>query len=152
MNVERSADGRNFTGITTITADALRCQQPFDYTDNKPLADINYYRLKMTDAYGKVTYSTIIAVLNKETGFDIVGLLPTLVNSNAILSVIAAQKTKMDVLITDIAGKQVQKIAYNLIAGLNQFTLNLANLTAGTYQITGYTADGKSRTVRFVKQ
>ena len=150
--MERSADGRNFTGITTITADALRCQQPFDYTDTHPVNGMNYYRLKMTDAYGKVTYSIIIAILNKESGFDIAGLYPTIVNSNATLNVTAAQKTKMDIVITDVTGRQVQKIACNLLAGSNQFTVNLSSLGAGTYQITGYTADGASRTIRFVKQ
>ncbi|WP_460557796.1 hypothetical protein [Ferruginibacter profundus] len=152
MILERSANNGNYTAITTITADAVRCQQPFDYTDNQPLAGMNYYRLKMIDANGKITYSTIIALLNKESGFDIVGLLPTVVNNNAILNVTAAQKTKMEVVITDIAGRQVQKIAYNLIAGSNQFTLNLGNLGAGTYQLNGYTAEGVSRTIRFVKQ
>ena len=152
MSLERSADNRNFTGINSIIADALRCEQPFSYTDNSPLAGTNYYRLKMTDANGKVSYSAAIAILNAATGFDIVGLLPNLVNNNAVLNVTAAQKTKMDVVVTDIAGKQVQKIAYNLIAGSNQFNINLSNLSAGTYQITGYTAEGKSRTVRFVKQ
>ena len=152
MSLERSANNRTFTGITTITADAVRCEQPFSFTDNNPLKGTNYYRLKMTDANGKITYSAAIAILNAASGFDIVGLMPTLVNNNAILNVTAAQKTKMDVIVTDIAGKQVQKIAYNLIAGSNQFSMNLADLSAGTYQITGYTADSKSKTIRFVKQ
>ncbi len=152
MSVQRSTDGRNYNSITTVFADALRCQQPFDYTDNNAPAGLNYYRLKMVDANGKITYSAPIAILNKETGFDIVGLSPTLVNTKAELNVTAAQKTTMTVVITDIAGKQVEKIAYNLIAGSNKFTVNAAGLSAGTYQITGYTADGKSRTIRFVKQ
>ena len=54
MSLERSADNRTFTGITTITADALRCEQPFSFTDNSPLKGTNYYRLKMTDANGKI--------------------------------------------------------------------------------------------------
>ncbi|MBP6024229.1 hypothetical protein [Ferruginibacter sp.] len=152
MSLERSADNRTFTGITTITADALRCEQPFNFTDNSPLKGTNYYRLKMIDANGKISYSAAIALLNAASGFDIVGLLPTLVNNNAVLNVTAAQKTKMDVLVTDITGKQVQKIGYNLIAGSNQFSMNLSGLAAGTYQITGYTAEGKSKTIRFVKQ
>jgi len=152
MVLERSADGRNFNAINTITADALRCEQPFDHTDNSPLAGMNYYRLKMIDANGKITYSNSIALLNKETGFDIVNLVPTLVTGNAVLNITAAQKTKMDIVITDISGRQVQKIAYNLIAGSNQFTINLANLSAGTYQMKGYAMDGVSRTIRFVKQ
>jgi hypothetical protein len=152
MSVQRSADGRNYNSITTVFADALRCQQPFDYTDNNAPAGLNYYRLKMVDANGKITYSAPIAILNKETGFDIVNLSPTLVNTKAELNVTAAQKTTMTVVITDVAGKQVQKMLYNLIAGSNKFTVNAAGLSAGTYQITGYTADGKSRTIRFVKQ
>ena len=152
MGLERSADKINFTHITTITADALRCQQPFDYTDNSPAAGLNYYRLKMTAANGKTSYSGAIAILNKATGFDFVSLMPSVVNNNAVLNITSAQKIKMDVVITDIAGKQIQKIAYNLIAGSNQFKLNLANLGAGTYQITGYTADGEPKTLRFVKQ
>lgn len=152
MKLERCADGKKFKEINSITADALRCQQPFDYIDTDPLTGMIYYRLKMIDAFGKVTYSSTIALLNKESGFDIVGLLPNLVNSNAVLNVTASQKTKMDVVVTDIAGKQVQKISFNLIAGSNQFNLNFSNLSAGTYQITGYTVFGKSRTVRFVKQ
>jgi hypothetical protein len=152
MSLERSADNRNFTAITTIVADALRCQQPFAYYDNVPLAGINYYRLKMINANGKITYSNPITILNKDAGFEIVGLLPNLIINNAVLNVTAAQKTKMQVVVTDITGRQVQQIAYNLIAGSNQFTINLGNLSAGTYQITGYTQEGKSRTVRFVKQ
>ncbi len=152
MSVQRSTDGRNYNSITTVFANALRCQQPFDYTDNNAPAGLNYYRLKMVDANGKITYSAPIAILNKETGFDIVGLSPTLVNTKAELNVTAAQKTTMTVGITDVAGKQVQKMVYNLVAGSNKFTVNAAGLSAGTYQITGYTADGKSRTIRFVKQ
>lgn len=152
MSVQHSADGRNYNSITTVFADALRCQQPFDYTDNNAPTGLNYYRLKMVDANGKITYSAPIAILNKETGFDIVGLSPTLVNTKAELNVTAAQKTTMTVVITDVAGKQVQKMVYNIIGGSNKFTVNAAGLSAGTYQITGYTADGKSRTIRFVKQ
>jgi hypothetical protein len=152
MSLERSEDGRNFTALTTITADALRCQQPFYYHDISPVKGINYYRLKITDAYDKVTYSSTIIVINKATGFEITGLLPTFVTNTAILNVSAAQKTKMDIVITDVTGKLVQKIACNLIAGNNQFNLNLVNFTSGTYQIIGYTAEGKSRTLRFVKQ
>ena len=152
MVLERSVETKNFSEINSITASALSCQQPFEYTDNYPAKGLNYYRLKMIDANGKTTYSSIIAILNKESGFEMVNLMPNIVTTNAILNVTAAQKTKMDVLITDVTGRQVQKIAYNLIAGSNQFTIDLSKLGTGMYQITGYTADGVSKAIRFVKQ
>lgn len=152
MIVERSADNKNFTAVNTVTATALRCQQPFDYTDAAPLQGINYYRLKTINDDGKVSYSTTIVLLNKQSGFDMVSLLPNVVTANAVLNIAAAQKTKLNIVITDIAGRQVQQANYNLVAGSNQFEINVASLAAGTYQITGYTAEGLTKTLRFVKQ
>jgi hypothetical protein len=152
MVLERSADGRNFTALTTIITDALRCQQPFDHTDKDPLPGMNYYRLKMIDTNDKITYSTIITLLNNATGFDMVDLYPRSVAGNIILKITAAQRTKINIVITDVSGRQLQKITYSLIAGTNQFTIDLSHLAAGTYQVTGYTVDGASKTIRFVKQ
>ncbi len=146
IEIERSSDGRNFNSLSTVGITV----KFFD--DKKLLSGINYYRIKITDINGAISYSSIATMLNKESGFEIVNLVPTLVTGNAVLNVTAAQKTKMDIVITDISGRQVQKIAYNLIAGSNQFTVNLSNLSAGTYQMKGYTMDGVSRTIRFVKQ
>ncbi|MBL0146852.1 MAG: hypothetical protein IPP48_15140 [Chitinophagaceae bacterium] len=74
MVLERSADNRNFAAINTVTADALRCAQPFNYVDASPLAGVNYYRLRITDANGKVTFSNTIAMVNKLSGIAIVGI------------------------------------------------------------------------------
>ncbi len=144
--LERSADGRNFMPLAVVNG----LTNSFD--DDKLMAGLNYYRIKITNLNGKVSYSAIVAVLNKETGFDIVGLMPNVITTSTILNVTAAQKTKMDVLITDAAGRQVQKITFNLIAGSNQFTIDLSKLGAGMYQLNGYTADGVSKVIRFVKQ
>jgi hypothetical protein len=152
LTIERSADGSNFKTIHSIVADGLRCLQPFSYTDNSLLPGYNYYRLKMVDENGRTTYSNRMVVLNKATGFDIINLAPTVVNSSGILNVTAAQKMAITVVVSDINGRQVQKNTYNLIAGSNLLRLNLANLAAGSYQITTYTADDEVKTVRFVKQ
>ena len=143
---------KNFTDINTITVPAARCQQPFDYTDNTPAGGTNYYRLKTINDDGKVTYSAVIVILNKATGFDIVSLLPNIVRSNALLNITSAQKTTLNMVITDAMGRPVQKAAYSLVAGSNQFEINVANLAAGMYRITGYTAEGTTKTIAFVKQ
>jgi hypothetical protein len=153
MAIERSADTRNFKTITSIIADGVRCLQPFAYTDNAPLSGNNYYRLKTVDENGKITYSTIVLIINKETGFDIAGILPSIINNNAaVLNASAAKKMQLTVVVTDMLGKQVQQVQYNLIAGSNQITINFSKLAAGTYQLVGYTTEGKSKTIRFVKQ
>jgi hypothetical protein len=90
--------------------------------------------------------------LNNSIGFNIQSLAPTLINSTAVLSVITQKSTKMNVIITDFAGRQLQQNIYSIIAGNNKIEINFSNLTAGVYHLVGYTADGKSKSIRFIKQ
>jgi hypothetical protein len=153
MAVERSSETRNFKTITTITANGTRCLQPFSYTDNNALAGNNYYRLKTVDENGKIIYSTVVLIINKETGFEIAGILPSLINnSTAVLNASAAKKMQLTVVVTDMLGKQVQLTQYNLAAGSNQILMNFSNLAAGAYQLAAYTAQGELKTIRFIKQ
>ena len=153
MEMLRSTDGRNFADIYSINATALQCQQPFNYTDTYPAAGINYYRLKMTDANGKISYSTIVSLINADKGFDIMNIVPNpVVNGKFELKVIAAQKANIEIIITDMQGRVIQKQTVNTIAGFNTVPVNVANLAAGTYHLFGNTAEGRSGVLRFVVQ
>jgi phosphoribosylformylglycinamidine (FGAM) synthase-like amidotransferase family enzyme len=106
----------------------------------------------MTDASGVVTYSTVITIINKESGFDIRALMPSIVSTSAVLNTSAAKKTQLNIAVTDFAGRQVLQSKHSLVAGSNQITFNFSTLAAGAYQITATTADGDKKTIRFVKQ
>jgi hypothetical protein len=152
MILERSANQVNFEPVHSITAPASRCLQPFSYVDGRPLTGINYYRLKSVDSDGKVTYSSIIAILNKARGLEIVSMLPNPVSSIAILNVSSATASKMQLVVTDIAGRQLESRTVTLIAGSNQLPLNFAKLASGVYYLTGASEDGEKMTIKFVKE
>ena len=153
IELQRSSDGRNYSGIYSIFATALRCAQPFDYTDDQPLGGVNYYRLKMTDADGKITYSSIVSLINAVKGIDVMNIAPNpIVSGNFNLKVSSAEKTQLEVLITDMQGRVLQKRSVNIIAGFNEIPMNVSGLSAGTYQLFGNTADGRTRVLRFVIQ
>ena len=153
IEVERSIDDRNYSSIYSITATALRCQQPFDYTDNQPAKGVNYYRLKMTAVDGKVTYSSIVSLINASKGIDVMNIAPNpVVNGGFNLKVSAAEKVQMQLQITDMQGRILQTQAVSLIAGFNSIPVNVKNLAAGTYQLFGNTVDGRTRVLRFVIQ
>jgi autotransporter-associated beta strand protein len=153
IEMERSIDGRNYSSIYSIYATALRCQQPFDYTDASPAAGVNYYRLKMTDANGKITYSSTVSLLNASKGIDILSIAPNpIVGGKFDLRVSAAQKTQMDIIITDMQGRVMQKRTVSMIAGFNAIPVNVSRFATGTYQVYGTTADGRSKVLRFVVQ
>jgi hypothetical protein len=151
FEIERSSDGRRFNSAGKITASQARCEQPFDYTDASPLPGMNYYRLKMTEADGALKYTAIIAILNKTSGFELVGLYPTLIQSKATLSITAAKKTSLQMTITDANGRMMQQRSMPVAEGSALLNLDLSGLAGGVYHLTGTTPEGYTKTIRFVK-
>jgi N-terminal domain of BNR-repeat neuraminidase len=149
--LERSADGRNFRALNNQNATATRCLQGFDYTDVNPLAGANYYRLKVTEPSGKFSYSTIVVLLNKEKGFELISLAPNPAIGKATLTLTSAKAGKIEIVIRDITGKNVSGKSLTVIAGNNPIDMNFATLGAGTYSITAINAEGEIKTIRFVK-
>ncbi len=153
IEMERSTDGRNYNSIYSIFATAVRCEQPFTHTDNQPAKGINYYRIKMTGADGKITYSTVVTLINAVKGIDVMNIAPNpIVNGRFNLKISTAEKTQMELVITDMQGRVLQKQSASMIAGFNQLPVNVRNLAAGTYQLFGNTTDGRTRVLRFVIQ
>lgn len=153
ISLERSSDSRNFSSVYSLSADAARCAQPFDHTDAQPLPGMNYYRLKLTDADGKISYSNIIALLNATKGFDILNISPNPVTGSTMkLNVASASATRLEIMIVDLAGRVMNRQSLKLVAGFNSFDINIANLSKGTYQVSGLTSEDKPAMVRFVKQ
>ena len=153
MILQRSADSRNFNDLYSITADALRCNQPFDYTDAGPLKGMNYYRLKIMDADGHVTYSSIVALLNAANGFDIISIAPNpVVNDHFNLNVASAVSGKMELDIFDMQGRLVNRQSISLIAGFSNIPVYVSNLAVGTYNVRAGMAGEQSKVLRFVKQ
>jgi hypothetical protein len=115
---------------------------------------MNYYRLKMVDVNGKISYSGIVALLNAVKGFEIINVAPNPVTSSGLfkLNVTSAQSTKVDLLITDMMGRVVMRQSNTLFDGYNSIDMNVSTLASGTYTISAVTADEKTRTVRFAKQ
>ncbi|MFZ1306574.1 MAG: GEVED domain-containing protein [Ferruginibacter sp.] len=152
--LERSADSRTFNAINRINAAAAECTQSFSHTDNDPLQGINYYRLKVTDADGKITYSNTIALVNAVKGIYITGITPNPINKDGSfkLNITCAKTEKLEMIITDMQGRLVQKQLIAIAAGNNAVTILVPELVAGTYTI-GCTnlAGDKTKPVMFIK-
>ncbi|MFT3909099.1 MAG: T9SS type A sorting domain-containing protein [Ferruginibacter sp.] len=153
FEVERSNDSRNFKPIGNITASNSRCQQPFDFTDNNPVNGINYYRIKTIGADGKITYSDIVTLLNKNVGFEIISLAPNPVTDKAsFLNIVSAQSQQINTRIIDVMGRSVYNKSQSLAAGSTQIELNLPNLSRGIYTIIINSTEGEVKKLRFVKE
>jgi hypothetical protein len=151
MQVQKSIDNRLFNLVTTVNATKQQCQQPFDFTDNTTVTGLTYYRLKVTGADGKITYSNTIGLINGDNGWQLIGLQTNPVINNAVLQIAATQKQSLMIRVTTIEGKTVLQKQYTLIAGSNQLLLNTLALPAGQYFISCYDNNTAVQTVRFIK-
>jgi hypothetical protein len=152
FEIQRSGNGTNFTSIANITASFDRCLQPFDFVDNNPLAGPNYYRIKITDVDGTVTYSIFVLLQNKECAPGGMAIVPTLVQKpDAVICLDAQTAQPIQFVVTDVNGRAVKTIRENGLAGQNQFSVGLAELKPGIYHVAAYGTAQKWAVVRFVK-
>jgi hypothetical protein len=141
FEVQRSADGRNFTVIGNIAASA---SSVYNFTDNDPLAAANnYYRIKIVDKNGRQAYTAILNIKTK--GSLVLQLAPNPVVDNIKIS---GLKGKGQINIYDIAGKVVLKKA---IALAQTLSLDVSALSKGMY-ILEYFDGNATETKKFSKQ
>ena len=154
--LERSYDGVGFATIDSVHVDgASGCAQPFQYNDNAPgatSASRVYYRLRMIDENGKVTYSQIEIILNGANALQLMSIKPNPVLSQAWLTVSSAQSGKVELVMLSIDGKEIQRKTVEVIAGSNAILLETQNLAKGVYIVRGIFSNGQTNTLPFVKQ
>ena len=152
FDVEKSTGNGKFTSIGALHADAVRCREPFDFTDSNPVDGINQYRIRITDADGKITYSNIITLLNKQSGFEIVNLAPNPVKNTAVLTVVAVKPQQLNIRVLDVTGRPVYELLHQAPAGSSMLNMGLTGLPKGIYLLTIFSAEGQKRTIKFVKE
>jgi hypothetical protein len=137
--IQRSLNGRDFTGINKMNARVVsgNTANVYTYTDLnlKGLgSNTIYYRIKQVDKDGKVVYSEIRSVQMDGKAFG-VHVYPNPVLSTATLNIDLTVKNKISFILTDAAGKELQHGSLNGNTGLNTYRLDLTNVAAGTYQL-----------------
>ena len=153
FNIERSSDGIHFETIGNIPATALDCNQPFGFTDNDPLVTNNYYRLRIIEAGGTISYSNIILLSGDQNGPIWINVVTDPVNGSTIhLQVSSAITGRIKLLITDIAGRNMLSQELSVQAGSNDVSINTRSLASGIYWIFGFGEAGRTNVVKFVKQ
>ncbi|MFN8242675.1 MAG: T9SS type A sorting domain-containing protein [Ferruginibacter sp.] len=153
FDIERSGDGVHFTAIGNITASQLRCSDPFDFTDELPLAGNNYYRIRMLDVDGKTEYSNIVVLTLKTDRFELVNISPNPVTTaSAKLKINAREKKEITITLTDFSGRKLQEQKAMVEPGMNEISIATNKLVAGAYLVSAVAEGEKIHTIRLVKQ
>lgn len=103
FEVEKSGNAQAFTSLGKLKADAVTTK--YHYTDAMTIAK-TFYRLKMTDLTGKITYSKIIE-LNSSAQANGVTLYPTVMTGTSLYLQSSGTLKQASVIITDAMGKLI---------------------------------------------
>jgi hypothetical protein len=145
FDVERSADGKNFSKIGFVAA---ANRGTYTFTDAKSLSGTSYYRIKSVDLDGKYMYSTVIT-LKGENSLTVLKAFPMPVSSDLTIQHDAATATSK-ITISSEDGRLVKAI--NPTVGNIQTSLNVSSLKAGLYLVRFDNGNGNTETIKVVKQ
>ena len=145
----RSTDGVTFSAIGYATAKSNGgLTNEYTIPDNHPIKGINYYKLKMVDKDGKVSFSNIVSV-NINNGIFTWKIFPNPVQ-NILFVGINSTDEKATFQITDAAGRKFVEKNINLNDN-NSFAIPIYQLPKGMYILQLHTAT-KTETKPFIKE
>lgn len=128
--IERSADARNFTEIGRVQgAGTTQVPQSYTFTDEKPLAGTNYYRLRQVDFDGTESFSPVVSVVFGKTGS--ISIAPSPATDRVHIQLEAALTNDGRWQVFDNTGRQV--LSGNWEAESADFDLDVNVLPEGMY-------------------
>jgi uncharacterized protein YjhX (UPF0386 family) len=141
FNIEHSADGIEFEAIGEINGTGnSNSRINYEFIDENPLENINYYRLKQTDFDGQYAYSDIKTILHKNAeNFRIIQL------STQDVQIISTMQN-YNINIYDAAGHEVK--VFKLLS--NNQLISIDDLRVGLYfvKVNGF---DKVRATKIIK-
>jgi hypothetical protein len=151
--IERSANG--FDGWTTVGEKASQgdaaTDQQYSIEDRSPLAK-GFYRLRSVDLDGREQTSGVIALIRKGDQAGIVSVFPNPATDVLNVQLSASEEGTVTVQIVDFTGRLVKQQFANVQKGINAISIELSQLSAGTYTVNMINGTTVAEPVRFVKQ
>jgi len=139
--LERSPNGKEFALIATLPAQ--KDISDYQYTDSKPFSGITYYRLKMTDKSGKISYSKVVIANTATSSSALLNVYPNPATDNIT---VYTGRPNGELTISDLNGKVLKTAT----ATTDATTINTGDLAKGIYLIR-YTDGQATQQTKLVK-
>lgn len=127
--VQRSENGREFSGIGMVKAQGEAGMNAYTFTDGNISAPAYYYRIRMIETSGASSFSSVVRVAMRAE--DKVRLLSNPVTENISLELNALEDGNVTVLITDLNGRKQLAQTVVVRPGSQVVSIPAASLAAG---------------------
>lgn len=132
--VQRSVDGNLFSDLVNgrVIAKNSATLTGYNVTDNTPVSGLNYYRLKITEKTGEVSYSSVVLVKNSKFGTRSVKLYPNPSAEYLQIETDAIQNSTGYISIINAGGSVIQSGQYKFNSNVIT-TIDIKQLPTGKY-------------------
>jgi hypothetical protein len=115
----------------------------FSYSDNQAQGDVFLYRLKMTNAFGKIEYSNVLSFKMKGPIKNDMKVFPTIVSSSITVNITAEAQENSVMRVTDMWGRTVKEQKITLQEGNNSLiAAGFEQFQKGNYVVSIHTSGG----------
>jgi hypothetical protein len=157
FEIERSYDGQKFTKISYTTTKANNGNSTsltqYEYNDERRTNGNTYYRIRQVDKDGKGTLSNVVLIKGKVDVVSLIRLYPNPAREKMNVVVATPGNEKINIVITDLAGKIVSQQQVQSVAGENLVSVNTSRLTGGSYLLKVVCNNGcESAISKFIKE
>lgn len=132
FTIEASTDRINFSTLGSVSAKNIAGLNNYSFQTAAPTTT-TYYRLKITDKVGTVSYSSVV-VLNNASSIKL-SVFPNPAQNVLNVSVVNAKNETALVQVVTALGKVVKQQNVQLVAGTNSISLAIDNLAKGSYTV-----------------
>jgi sucrose-6-phosphate hydrolase SacC (GH32 family) len=135
--VERSTDALNFTAVGELAAIGTGSNRTdYSLTDKNVKHNLLYYRLKLKDKSGEISYTKIITLSRSKMVKGFIAPNPVQQGSDAILTLQSAtDKNSIRINIFNSSGQLVFRESKVLQNGKNEITVSTNKLSKGIYTV-----------------
>ena len=135
FTIERSTDEITFESVETINAAGeSTITRNYFSSDEHPYSGISYYRIKLTDKNGALSYSKIEAV-NYENS-DLISVYPNPVSSQLNISICNNKNSEVTIIIRDMTGREFFSEKITPVSDHENHSIAVAsNFPSGIYML-----------------
>jgi hypothetical protein len=146
FEIQRSANGENWETLDFVAGAGRTLEnQTYDYLDEQPINNANYYRLKQMDIDEAYEYSNIVLIDNQlPMDNSIFNIYP-----NPVSYELAVNST--DIIERVIIYNTLGQVVKEVIISDTQFSIDVSDLPEGIYTLQAQKANGQLVVKQFVK-
>lgn len=134
FTIERAGSDNRFTTLTTLPGSGNSgAEKRYQYTDERPLTQLSYYRLVQTDLDGDKQYLGTKSIMNKQGSRQLIilGGNPFANNLTAFINIDKTQKVEIQ--LTDMSGRKVAGVNSVYAPGTTEVNIPATHLPKGIY-------------------